>query len=93
MGYLEPASYELPFSDEQTSRDAAEAARRWAGPQAERVLAWFRAQSGGATQPECAAATGISRQSLSARCRGLVQRGELVKTTRRRGGCAVFEAR
>lgn len=92
MPYLEPASYELPFQGaSDTSRAAAVKARDFVGRQGMIVLRWFaaRGQQGG-TQAEASTALGIGRPSICARVRALEQRGELVKTDRRHGGCAIY---
>ena len=56
------------------------------------VLGWFGWRYG-ATQRECSAELGISRQSMCARVRALEIRGDLVKTATRRGGCVVYVVR
>ena len=85
----------LPYAsaDSDTSRDAALRALQFCGQQGLDVLAWFRARGDrGGSQIEASAALGIARASMCARVRALEQAGELVKTTERRGGCAVYKA-
>jgi hypothetical protein len=95
MPYLHPTSYELPFqSGSDTSRDAARKAQRFVSRQGWEVLAWFRDRGEvGGTQREASQALGIERSSMCARCNALEKVGNLVKTTERRGGCAVYTVR
>src|SRR5689334_14322653 len=95
MPYLDSANRELPFqSGSDTSRDAAVRAQRYVGEQGIRVLPWFieRGDHGG-TQREAHEALGIERSSICARVNALEAVGNLVKTERRRGGCAVYVSR
>lgn len=94
MPYIDSANRELPFqSGSDTSHAAALRAQSFVGRQGVKVLLWFegRGERGG-TQKEAAEALGIGRPSVCARVNALEQQGRLVKTTLRRGGCAVYRA-
>ena len=93
MPYLDSSTYDLPYvHDSDTSREAAEQARKFVGPQGELVRAWFMARGAyGGTQREAAEALNLGRPSMCARCHALEQTGQIVKlpgTTRQR--CAVY---
>jgi len=94
MPYADPANYELPFqSGSDTSRDAATKAQRFVCRQGIEVLAWFQQRGAfGGTQKECHAATGLERSSICARVNALEKVGNLVKTSERREGCAVYRS-
>lgn len=67
------------------SRAAAVAATEFSENQEARVLAWWRRRGAyGGTDPECNAATGVSRASLCQRRRALMRRGLLVDSGRTR---------
>ena len=93
MPYLQPSIFEQPYqAGSDTSREAAERARKFIGRQGLTVLAWFVARGAyGGTQREASEALGIGRPSVCARCHALEQTGQLVKlpgATRQR--CAVY---
>jgi len=92
MAYLLPATYDLPFNASDTSREAAERARAFHLNQSGKVLWWFQQHPQGATQAEASAALGIARASMAARVHALTARGELIRTSRRREGCAIYSA-
>lgn len=82
----------LPFqSGSETSRDAALKALRFVGDQGVTVLDYIR-ECGrfGVTQKEAAEELHIGRPSICARFNALEKSGEIVKTTERRSGCAVY---
>lgn len=94
MPYIDSANYELPYhAESETSRAAALKAKAFVGRQGLTVLAFFISRDTyGATQIEASTALNIGRPSMCARVRALEQQGELVKTDRRRAGCAVYTA-
>lgn len=94
MPYADSINYELPFaSGSDTSESAARRAADFVGKQGELVLHWFQDQGPiGATQIEASAALAIGRPSMAARVHALEKRGELVKTTARRDGAAVYRS-
>lgn len=95
MPYLD-ANYSLPYaSQSETSRDAALAMQPHVETQEATVYRWFVARgSDGGTQRECSQDLWIGRPSVAARVHALERQGRLVKTDRRRAGCAVYtEAR
>lgn len=78
----------------ETSRAAAQRAKRFAPSQADRVLAWFRQQgSRGGTQKECDRALGIGRPSVAARVNGLERDRLIDKISATRERCAVYVAK
>lgn len=89
---MSSAAPHLPYQPASaTSRDAAERARAFVGPQGERVRAWYQQRgAAGGTQAEASAALSIGRPSICARTRALEELGQLVKTEARRQGCAVY---
>ena len=92
MPYIDSLTPSLPFqSGSDTSHDAAEKSRTFAGKQSKAVLAWWQ-EVGNSTQRECAEALHLQRASVCARVRELEQAGLLWKTGARRDGCAVYEA-
>lgn len=77
-GWVRPG--EQPYSDGDTSRDAAVAAQAVAPKDRARVLGVIRARgSQGATDDEIEVALGLSHQTASARRRELVLAGEVVE--------------
>lgn len=91
MPYLDPQR-ELPWqSGSQTSHDAAVRHRNRAATQQAWVSGYVRYRGeDGATQRECSEALGFGRPSCCARFRALELAGQIVKTARRRHGCAVY---
>lgn len=83
-----------PFQrSSETSKAAAVKAQAFVGQQGETVLAAIKERGElGMTQKECKAVTGIDRPSLCARYRALEQCKLIVKTDRKRDGCAVYAA-
>lgn len=83
-----------PSSD--TSRDAADRAKAFAGTQAATVYRCVRNYRWwigyGMTQREIAEVTDLQRSSVAARCNALEKAGLIRKTGARRDGCAVYEA-
>ena len=94
MPYLH-TDLNLPFqSESDTSKDAAQLAERFVGPQGERVYdVILRCGSCGVTQKELAVDLNMGRPSICARVRALELAGRVVKTARRRSGCCVYEVR
>lgn len=92
MPYLDPANRALPYqSDSDTSRDAAVAAKPTASKQRQAVLDYCRIwHRWGRTQKDVSRDLGIPRASVAARVNELATAGDLVKTTARREGCAVY---
>lgn len=92
MGYLLPATYDLPFaSGSATSEVAARKAQDFVGPQGIAVWSWLRRQGAtGGTQREASEALHLGRPSICARFHALEQCGEIVKTAGRRRGCVVY---
>jgi len=93
MPFIDASTPRLPFqSHSDTSREAAIAARSFAGHQSLTIRAWFRSQGRtGGTQREASDQLGIGRPSICARTRELETAGVLVKTASRRAGCAVYQ--
>lgn len=74
-----------------TSRAAAVKAQAFVGQQGETVLAAIqKTGERGLTQKEAKAVTGIDRPSLAARFNALERCRLIVKTDRKREGCAVY---
>ncbi len=74
-----------------TSKDAAIRAQDFVGEQGHRVLAWIEKQGErGATQKEAEAGLRIGRPSIAARFWALEGVHAILKTSERRGGCAVY---
>jgi len=93
MAYLRPATYELPFSNPDTSRDAAVQAQTFSGTQRQRVLDWFRSRGWfGGTMAECEVSLSLKRQSICARVMELRQAKQLTQTDDVRDRCRVFVA-
>lgn len=91
MPYTQAGLPYAPQSD--TSRDAATRAQKFVGKQGIEVLAWFQGRGGhGGTQKEASQALDIDRASICARVNALEKVGNLVKTSQRRDGCAVYRS-
>lgn len=92
MPYLDSSIPALPFSDQETSREAAVKAKLFAKTQRDRVEWWYRTcGASGMTDKMMCELAGLSRQSLCARRNELMKLGRVVKTNRRRrNGCAVY---
>lgn len=95
MPYLDSAIPSLPFqAGSDTSKTAAVRARQFVGQQGAVVLTFVTARRDyGATQKEIAFMLQLGRPSVCARVRALEQCGEVVKTSDRRDGCAVYRVR
>ena len=95
---LSPTATDTPYQpSSDTSRDAADRAKAFAGTQAQKVYIYAAFQSQlhplcGVTQREIAIAINLQRSSVAARCNALERAGLIRKTGARRDGCAVYEA-
>jgi DNA-binding MarR family transcriptional regulator len=93
---LSPTATDTPYQpSSDTSRDAADRAKAFAGTQASAVYQCVKRHSAGgygATQREIAIAISLQRSSVAARCNALEKAGLIRKTGARRDGCAVYEA-
>ncbi len=72
-----------PWSDPDTSREAAKAIERFL-PRCERLVMDALAQSGGSTAQELEALTGLVGDNIRPRLKALEERGRVVKTDERR---------
>lgn len=92
MAYLDSAHQQLPFiSGSDTSRDAALAIAPSATTQRARYAQWLASRGDfGGTDKEAALQLEMGRATLCPRRRELEKDGLVVKTVRRRGGCAVY---
>src|SRR5687768_3361855 len=90
MPYTQAGLPWAPRSD--TSHDAAVRAKNFAFGQRARVLAWVRARGRhGATMGEAEREMPIKRSSACGRFNELETAGEIIKTSARRNGCAVYQ--
>lgn len=82
----------LPYAPQSdTSYDAAVQAKQFARTQREQYAAWVRARGEhGATDAEAEIEIPMRRSSVCARRNELEKTRVIVKTDRRRGGCAVY---
>jgi DNA-binding MarR family transcriptional regulator len=93
MPYLNSAAMELPFSEPETSRDAAIRAQHSATTQRLRVLEWLTTRGPrGGTMREAESELRMKRQSLCPRFSELEVRGLIRKTSAKRDGCRVYES-
>ena len=92
MPWLDPTPL-LPYSDQETSRDAAVKAQRFGAMQRARYLSWMTSKGvSGATDAEAEIGIPMRRSSICARRAECVHDGTVVPTERRRGGCRVWRA-
>jgi hypothetical protein len=78
MSYTDPGRERLPYQGtlDWTSHEAATKARRFAGRQGTRLLAWYRSRGeAGSTDHEAAVALGMARSSICARRNELMVSG------------------
>lgn len=95
MPYVDSLTPELPWaSGSETSHAAAVKMRDHVGKQGEDVLTWFKAQGArGGIYTEAMAALKLKSGAVCPRIKALRVRGDLVKTTERREGCAVYRTK